>query len=114
MVQAMDVQGEFTAGLVEAVEGYLSDANCSLRRDGDGSQANDVANIGLATVNGSRCIASCRPEAAAEGASVLVVDPANIRMRRHVGAGLEGRKTVASADRGKQSVGVGGRARSAG
>src|SRR5665647_2259933 len=59
MPDAIDAQGEFTAAFVEAAKGYLGNANPQLRRDGEWSQANDVANISPAAVNGAFGVALC-------------------------------------------------------
>src|SRR5665647_396371 len=84
MFDAIDAQGEFTAAFVEAAEGHLGNANPQLRRYGEGSQANDVANISAAAVNGAAGVAFCGPQASTQGALALVVDPTDIRARRHI------------------------------
>src|SRR5665647_2836356 len=107
MPDAIDAQGEFTAAFVEAAEGYLGNANPQLRSDGKWSQANNIANISPAAVNGAFGVALCGSQASTQGAPALVVDPTDIRARRHVRTGFKSRKTVTSADRGQSSVDIG-------
>src|SRR5450759_175373 len=107
MPDAIDAQGEFTAAFVEAAEGYLGNANPHLRRDGKWSQANNIANISPAAVNGAFGVAFCGPQASTQGALALVVDPTDIRARRHIRTGFKSRKTVTPADRGQSGVEIG-------
>src|SRR5665647_3037601 len=106
MPDAIDAQGEFTAAFVKAAEGYLGNANPHLRRDGKWSPANNIANITPAAVNGAFGVALCGPQASTQGALALVVDPTDIRTRRHVRTGFKSRKTVTSANRGQSSVDI--------
>ena len=68
MADAVDVQRQLAAALLEAAQAHMGDANAGLRRDGERGQEDHVAKIRLTARDAAAGAASRGPQAATEGA----------------------------------------------